>query len=180
MQIRKTLKSGTEAAVIVRRGTKNRLKTTCFRGTSLQRAGNFALWNSPEGLFQDETVLEQFLAELNELWIKEDFDTHSLTITHSAIVGWESTDSVDKYEIDDLERFTPNRKSSALRVRPDLTHLFAPQTKELTLVFEFKSEGERVAAIFHSIYPGADIGELIGNVTERERRVFFDWSHPGA
>jgi hypothetical protein len=29
------------------------------------------------------------------------------------------------------------------------------------------------------MYPGPDIGELVGDVSARENVVFFDWNHPG-
>ena len=94
-------------------------------------------------------------------------------------VGWESTSALSDYKEDDLERFTINRRSKGLRVKMCRTDLLAPKTCELTIVYELKIEDDKLVAIIHSIYPGQDIGELRGNVTVREKRVFFDWNHPG-
>ena len=180
MFVRHKLKNGIYAAIIVRMNTEDRLATKCFRGTSLRRAGNFSRWESAESLFQDEIVLRHLLAEFDELWQKQDFGTHSVAIELSTPVGWESTGSLDNYKLDDLEQFDLNRRSWGLRVKTSCIDLLAPQATELTLVFEFKSEDGKPVIIVHSIYPGSDVGELDGDVTEREQRVFFDWNHPGA
>lgn len=180
MYIGKTLKSGRSAAIIVRRSTEERLQTKCFRGTSLPLAGNFLRWGSAEELFRDREVMERFIAELDELWSKQEFGTHSLSIAHSMPVGWESTASLPNYTEADLEEFDLNRRSWGLRVKPTRTDLLAPKTNDFTVVFQFKPEDSKAVAIVHSIYPGSDVGELNGDVTAREKRVFFDWSHPGA
>lgn len=179
MYISKTLKSGVNAAIIVRRATEERLQTKCFRGTSLALAGNFSRWSSADELFRDREVLEHFLAELNVMWEKQDFATHSVSIVHSSPTGWESTDDAKKYVETDLEQFNLNRRSLGQRVHLSHKHLLAPKTSELTIVYEFKSEDGKAVAIVHSIYPGSDVGELNGDVTEREQRIFFDFNHPG-
>lgn len=180
MYIHNTLNSGVRAAIIVRRTTEERLWSKCFRGTALPLAGNFQRWCSADQLFRDREVMEHFLTELDELWSKQEFGTSSVSIVHSMPVGWESTDELQSYTKDDLEEFHLNRKSWGLRVKPSRTDLLAPKTHEFTLVFEFKSEGDEAVAVVHSIYPGKDIGELDRDVTDREKRVFFDWEHPGA
>lgn len=173
------LECGAEASIIVRNHTEERLRTKCFRGTFKALAGNFSRWDSSEKLFRDQEVVGHFLAELDEVWSGRQFGTHSLNIAHKAFIGWESTDELERYRSEDLESFSPNRKSSGLRVKTSRTSLFAPRTKNLTLVYELKSESGVAVAVVHSIYPGVDIGELDGNVTAREKRVFFDWEHPG-
>lgn len=179
MYIRNRLMCGVAVAIIMRKQAEDRLSGTCFRGKSLALAGNFSLWSFAEELFREQEITDSFLTELNEAWFEEDFSTRSVGITHSAFVGWESTDERSRYAPEDLEAFTLNRKASGLRVKLGHTHLRAPRTKELTIVYQFKLEEDAVAAIIHSIYPGRDIGELDGDVTEREQRVFFDWNHPG-
>lgn len=179
MYIGKTLKSGIGAAIIVRRSTKDRLSTKCFRGTSLALAGNFLRWNSADELFRDREIMQHFLSELDEIWSKQDFATHSVSIVYSSPVGWESTDEAKKYAEADLEQFNLNRRSWGKRVHLSRTDLLAPKTSELTIVYEFKPEDDKAVAIVHSIYPGSDVGELSGDVTEREQRIFFDFNHPG-
>ncbi|MES2994799.1 MAG: hypothetical protein V4681_02100 [Patescibacteria group bacterium] len=180
MFIYKTLNSGIRVAIVVRRTTEERLWTKCFRGTALPLAGNFLRWCSADQLFSDCEVVEHFLTELDELWSKQEFGTSSVSIVHSMPVGWESTGALQNYANDDLEEFHLNRRSWGLRVKPGRTDLLVPKTNELTLVFELKSEGGEAVAVVHSIYPGKDVGELDSNVTDREKRVFFDWEHPGA
>ncbi len=179
MYLTKKTKREIDASIIVRNNTEARLRTKCFRGTTIKRAGNFFRWDSAESLFSDQEVLEQFLEELDDAWQDQDFGTHSVTITHPLFVGWEGTDELIYYSLDDLERFDLNRKSWGLRVKQERGHLLSPKTQELTIVFEFKREKERAVAVIHSLYPGCDVGELIGDVTEREQRVFFDWNHHG-
>lgn len=180
MFICKNLVEGTPATIVVRKMTKNRLRETCFRGTGMKKAGNFSRWNSAKELFRDKVVLEWFLGHIAELCYKVDVGTYSCCLrSYPGHVGWESTDWLRKYDSEDLEEFVLNRKSTGLRVKFDRVDLRAPKTCSLTIVFELKEEHRRPVAVIHSIYPGEDVGELVGNVTERESRVFFDWDHPG-
>lgn len=180
MHLYRKLRCGTSAEIIVRRDTEIRLFEKHFRGTSRPLAGNFMRWHSADRLFGDVGVMREFLAELNDLWLREDFATHSLCINHSAQVGWSSTDELKKYSAEALEAFDLNRRSHGLRVNLDRKDLRAPRTNKLTIVFEFKREGITAVAIVHSVYPGPDVGELNGDVSQREKCVFFDWDHPGA
>lgn len=179
MFIRKNLPSGVWAAIIVPRVSETRLQTTCFRGKTLQRAGNFSQWNSSAKLFRDYLVEDNFLAALDEAWSERIFGTNSINIAHKMSVGWESTAPLEDYAPEDLEEFKLNRRSWGLRVKPSRVDLLAPQTHVLTIVYELKSEDGKPITIVHSIYPGFDVGDLYGDVTDREKRVFFDWSHPG-
>jgi hypothetical protein len=154
------------------------LLTTCFRNTSSPLAGNFLSWKSLQDLFHDHEVMRHFLAEMEEMCLLRDFTTHSFSFMHPEIVGWESTAALSSYNEDSLERFTRSR-SNWLRIKPCRTDLLAPKTHEVTIVYELKPEADQMVAVVHSIYPGQDIGELRGNVTDREKRVFFDWNHPG-
>ena len=179
MFIQKKLKGGTGVAIVVRRITEERLRTKCFRGTHHSLAGNFSRWNSVKELFLDEFVIKQFLDELSEMSLKQETGTYGVSIIHTMPIGWESTAPIENYEQNDLEKFSLNRKSWGLRLKPSRTNLLAPQTSEITIIFEFKYENTKYVAVVHSIYPGNDIGELNGDVTDRENRVFFDWNHPG-
>lgn len=180
MYLSRKMLDGTMVGIIVRAQTEERLRKTCFRGVMVRKAGNFCCWNRSEQLFfMGGTILKEFLAEMATLWKEQSFGTHSVEICCDHFVGWSSTAPLAGYVLEVLEPFKLNRRSHGLRVKASCTHLFAPQTKLLTIVFEFKSEDGRPVAVVHSIYPGSDVGELEGDVSAREDCVFFDWEHPG-
>ncbi len=164
--------------------TEERLLPKCFRGNEVKKAGNFSIYSSIEGVLEDPVVWEQFLAAVSKSWNDGYFDNFSLTVKHRQYVGWESTARKKQYDLDVLEYFRINRRASGLRVKGDRTDLRAPKTKKLTIILQCVRDKSpdrfgNPAAIIHSLYPGKDIGELKGNVTELEQRVFFDWEHPG-
>jgi hypothetical protein len=163
--------------IIMRQHTKDRLANTCFRGTQVTCAGNFRLWHSANELF-DSWILKE-LADYVSEHISEYPGTHRITIDYKRYVGWSSTAPRADYQCDDLESFEPNRKSTALRLKLTATHLKAPQTSLIMIIFELKFEHGQPVAVVHSLYPGADIGELCGDISEREKVIFFDWNHPG-
>ncbi len=167
------------ASVVIPRRTEDRLRTTCFRGSTRALAGNFSCWNSARNLFQDKTVRKQLSKHIVDMWSEGIFETQSIQITCKESIGWESTVPIEIYAPEVLERFDLNRRSFGLRIKRDRTDLLAPQTQKLTLVVEFRCENDQPKVIVHSMYPGEDIGELDGDVTDREQRVFFDWNHPG-
>jgi hypothetical protein len=167
-----------DIAVIVRDRTKQRLSTTCFRGRPTARAGNFVLWTDVYHVFNDTLIYHHLIADAL-LAIQEKQYENSVCIDYGSTIGWSGTDTLDTYSSDDLEEFRPNHSSQALRVKACCTDKLAPKTSLLTVVYEIKHERNQVAVIVHSLYPGEDIGELRGNITEREKRVFFDWEHPG-
>ncbi len=162
--------------VTMREETKQRLATTCFRGGK-NLAGNFSQWENAEKLFAEEDVIQALLADANQA-MQERSSTNSFSINWRTPVGWSGTDDFKKYSQKDLTNYNPNRRSSALRVR--IGHqLPAPRTDILTIVYEI-TQRVNPGIIIHTIYPGRDIGELEGKITDRENVVFFDWNHPGA
>lgn len=164
--------------VIMRRNTIERLRDTCFRGPSIARAGNFSAWPDVHVFIHDNRILDKIISEMRELALEDLSETHSFEIEFETPVGWSSTGKMDDYPREDLEEFTPNRRSNALRVKRDIGHL-ARRTNLVTIIFELKDEGHSMTAVVHSLYPGRDIGELFGDVSSREQIVFFDWAHPG-
>jgi hypothetical protein len=186
MYLSTTLSDGTSAKIIVRHGTVERLATTCFRGTDRARAGNFSRFARVQDVFRDKKVLDglrKYVSEsVHELLDSPDFldATFSCTVDAGHPVGWESTDRMDRYSAELLEPFNPNRRSRALRIKPDRTDIRAPVTSLVTLVFQLRYEVDAWAIVIHSMYPGKDIGDLVGDITRREQRVFFVWEHHGA
>lgn len=169
---------------VLRSETCQRLSPKCFRGPQQKVAGNFHRWGNPHEFFEDQLVFAGLAKDVEEIKKFNDFGTHSVTISYGQSVGWSSTLLLAECPEGVLESFTPNRKSQALRVKPACTHILAPQTAYLTVVFECKQEGKgstaRIVSVLHSVYPGPDIGELSGDITAREKIAFFDWEHPGA
>jgi hypothetical protein len=107
----------------------------------------------------------------------EALGTFSVTVTLPEFVGWESTVSYEDARGLHVARAPIGRRGSALFVDDDTP---APRTKVLTVVFcvdEGKTEDFVVFVL--SAYPGIDVGELDGDVSERERRVFFPWESRG-
>jgi hypothetical protein len=167
--------------VIVRHDTESRLAKTCFRGPHLKVAGNFSSWANCGELFKNRFIVSELVNDAREA-LRVNERTNSVTIALENLCGWSGTDGLGKYNHRALERFEPNRRSFAWRVRTHRRDLLAPRTHILTVVYELKEEADKdqIAVIVHSIYPGSDIGELVGDITQREKRIFFDWNHPGA
>lgn len=186
MKLIRNLVDGQSVCIVARTSTKQRLSTTCFRIDDDQQlktlAGNFARWRCIEDILNDHWVGKEFLLEVAQLLKEKDCTTvHSVEIPHADSVGWSSTAPLREWrKFPDLERFQLNNKCYGLRVSPNRTDVLAPVTHCLTLVFELKIEVNKPVVIIHSVYPGVDIGYLVGNVTEREQCVFFDWSHKGS
>ncbi len=141
-------------------------------------AANFKLWSSPRHLWSDAEVQQKFLDHVVQAFAEGAKGTESCSLSLSIPVGWSGTDDVTRYERDTLELFQPNKRSDAFRVRKERTDLKAPETQELTFIYRI-IERESPAIQIYSLYPGRDIGELEGNITEREKVVFFDWDHAG-
>ena len=184
MHIDKISENGQSVRISMTNRAKERLPTTCFRREStIQLAGNFRYWANLAEFFGDNWVHGELLWHIDKLIESKDEGAHSATLVSRWWLGWESTDLLSKYSrISDLEKFNPNRRSRALRVRMDRSkYRKAPPTNRVTVVFEFRlaTDVDKHLVIIHSIYPGEDIGELAGDVTDREQRVFFDWNHPG-
>lgn len=179
------LSNALRARIIVRRDTEDRLLTTCFRGRHRRLAGNFRLFRNAHDVFDNVLIRrafeKQIRDEINGLHRKRGSSANvSFTVHGPPQLGWESTDRRDRYAEEALESFQPNRVSTALRVKTARTDLQVPFTDLVTFVCEVKRERHEWTVIVQSMYPGVDIGELRGDVTKREKRVFFDWDHPGA
>ena len=164
---------------------RQRLSKTCFRGSSVRAAGNFRLWDSFESLMADNKVLALFLGQLAETVADldhRDLVTESFTLEYGTHVGWASTMSMTALPADSkVQGFSLNKRGKGLKVM-DPTVL-APLTTELTFIVSIQLEtirGKRRWLVFvQSVYPGSDIGELRGNVSDREGVVFFDFGTPG-
>ncbi len=165
--------------IIVRGEADKRISEKHFRGTSVAKAGNFFRWPSLAKMLADSHFRRQMTEEFWESYDDGAYGTNSFEMSYGSLVGWESTDALSNYSESALEKFNPNKRSSALRVRTERVDLLAPLTDLVTVVYELRDENMGPVAVIHSLYPGNDVGPLNNDVTIREKRVFFDWDHPG-
>jgi hypothetical protein len=180
MYTEKVLEDGTPIRIIVSHPTYMRLKGTCFRAKRLSLAGNFFRWDSPMEVINDRDVLPALMNDINKQWKMRDFNTVSISIMLTSPAGWESTAPRENYQKEDLEEFKPNKKSKALRIKKNRKNLLAPKTSKVTVIYQLTLQDDNTPVVMvHSMYPGTDVGELTGNITEREGLIFFDWNHPG-
>lgn len=186
MFLQTALLDGTRVSIIAPRRTVDRLATTCFRGRRRAFAGNFREYSRIDHAFEEREIRDGLKRNATDVIFRllneeaPDKATFSVTIDVLRGIGWESTERLDRLPAEALEWFEPNRKSRALRVKSDRTDILAPVTSLVTIVFELRFEGDGPQIVVFSMYPGTDIGDLCGNVTEREGRAFFPWEHPGA
>jgi hypothetical protein len=168
--------------VIMSRFAEDRLAPLSFLGEEMVVAGNFRKWITPLELLKDPEVLAHFTDYLEELSNTGKSGPCRLMIHCKDVVGWSSTDRIEKYNPEDLIPFKPNNRSEGMKVCPHHDHLLAPATQTITIIFEFKTDPtnpDEHLVVVHSMYPGEDIGALDGNITADRGYVFFEWRHPG-
>lgn len=179
MHLIKKLGGSNTVSIVMRKKAQDRLKGTCFRGFDVHQAGNFMVWRTPDEVFADEIILQQFLETLHEDFVEGFFGTSSVEISHDNIIGWDSTVPCDIANGIALECIKFGR-GIGMKIPARYEGVFAPVTRSVTIVYELKVEERgRLVTVIHSMYPGVDVGELTGDVTSREGRIFFDFAHPG-
>lgn len=158
----------------MRRETRDRLAKTCFRKGNRPLSGNFFVWENPYDVFGNDEVQKGFF----NCFSFARLGTNRACMEMTFHTGWSSADQISDYNTSDLEIFYPNHNTTAFRVKKTSTHIKAPLTKFITIIYEFKYEGDEGMVIIHSLYPGKDVGPVRGDMTKKPL-VFFDWSHPG-
>ena len=167
------------------RSVETRLNGTCFRGRSLAKAGNFFRYGDYADFISDMEVTIRLIKICREAVLsngeKPKFHLRA-SFTLPDYVGWNSTTEAALFRADELEKFPLNKRVTALRVID--RSIEAPLTKTITLAMLFKRVPLAWLVMPMTIYPGEDVGELhpqdgCGDITVRERRVFFDWNQPG-
>ena len=160
------------------------LRKTCFRGKDLAFAGN-TRWNSFGQMMQDDDVFERFAANCREVArdATENVDESFEIIHPKQCVGWESTAARDRFSQTQLEPRKRDQKWRGEWVR-HAANLHASLTNVLTFACTFthfvrERELTQWSVVIRTIYPGRDMGELEGDVTAREGRVFYDRTFPG-
>ncbi|HEX7724335.1 MAG TPA: hypothetical protein VF438_01190 [Candidatus Paceibacterota bacterium] len=168
--------------VRVEKSLETRLATTCFRNSAHPLAGNFMTWRSCSDMFADREFCREFPIDIGLAIDAQEFGITGLCMEMSTMVGWSGSIPRSSIPRADLEKFNLNRVGTAfgLRLKSTCTDLRAPKTNLVTLVYRLTmGPADSYIVDIRTIYPGEDVGELRGDVTRREGRIFFDWSHPG-
>lgn len=174
--------------VVMQEKTDQLLKTTCFRSGLVVRAGNFSRWANPQQMFSDPEVIASFKEEVQDIVSSEDDpqSTFGFTGLYPEVVGWASTvpaSAVPQISFDRRKISDSPLKDAYADFVTDIT-MQAPQTRLYTIIYELKRRGRegenKWVAIIYLLYPGLDVGELQGDVSQRESRVFFDFAHPAS
>lgn len=183
MKLKRTLPDGTPVSLVCLEPTRKRLYQHHFRPVRTPAASHFKTWRSvPDVITQDSSVSRDLLEDIGNAYAESGEGVYSVTLTHSESVGWETSAPLITFQPDELETFWLRPNASALRVRQATGKHKAPETRHVTIVYEIMRDRERSGGLFvllHDLYPGIDLGELKGNITEREKRVFYRFDHPG-
>lgn len=153
-----------------------RLSETCFRKRGYF-AGNFLHWRKPgQFLWRAESRLWTVVRDELKKGLK---GTFSCVLEFEEPVGWSSTLEFEGLSPElTVETRELNKKATALFLLPE-NRLLARLTNQVTCVGELKENDRAVNFVLYTIYPGRDVGELVGNVSERENVLFLDWNTPG-
>lgn len=167
--------NGVPLLVIFRAETEERLKTTCFR-EKRALAGNFCLWSSFAELMAEPAIVGEFTRAIDDEidTVGVQHVTSRLKVIHHEVVGWSSTIDSELVQTREMEKFSPNNRTRAWRMK-DRTAV-APKTHTVTFIVEMCPKGDYWLIIVRSLYPGPDVGPLRGYMGHC---VFFDWSNPG-
>lgn len=186
MQRRLILRDSTPITLTIPHRDLEHLQKHRFRGKHIAKSGNFSAWENISQLLHDEVFYDSLSDRIEHVLNSEHpWGKHRITITYPEFIGWENTEAVEQYLSSPqefyniLEDYSPSHRWLGLRVKPTRTDILVPKTCLLTLMFRITEDEGGFKVFIHSLYPGFDVGNLVGDVTARERRVFFDWDHPG-
>lgn len=153
------------------------LSQTCFRKPGYL-AGNFLHWRTPE----------QFLWRAERFLSKVAFDElaeggkgqFSFELQFEEPVGWSSTIESSELPQEGLkvERRPLNTKATGLFLLPE-NRVLAKLTSKVTCVGALRKSRRSVYFVLYTVYPGRDIGDLYGDMSEREKVFFLDWYSRG-
>lgn len=173
--------NGVRIAILMPTTTKDRLKSTCFRGKEKQVAGNFCAWGSFAEMLTDNAFVQPCLDVLDDLYEGQRFGrSYSFSIDYPLPVGWSSTIRLtpDLAARGLVRRYLNTRSTAFFPTDPTIR---ASLTHTVTVKCELKLESPMCGvAVVHSIYPGLDMGSLIGDMTEQTGFVWLDWATPGS
>lgn len=101
-------------------------------------------------MFLDNETLDALLKGASESFA-HGARTDSICINMRDVVGWASTDKLNRFKSQDLETFDISHKGYGLRVKLALgATMPASQTNLVTIVYEVKKEGNRLVILSFS------------------------------
>jgi hypothetical protein len=172
--------------VVMRFGDEMLLGKRHFRGPEVHLSGNIFAWQSITQLFEDFNFLRALYEDARDA-LESGASFNSFSYNPCRDVGWSITDDSALYQPRDLIPFTfdlryyphAQRGTVGLMLKKYRWHLKAPLTKQITVTYELKEELDKFVIVILDLYPGRDYGEQSGNITRREKLIFFHWHHPG-
>ncbi len=183
--------------ILVPKHQAQRLQGKCFRvdannpngkRRNLRLAGNFRTAQTFEQVYKQiakkfnccvfDAIHAQIKAE-GERARQASF-TESFEIEAGRPIGWSSTAPLKDFQPDQLIDFELNRGGWGKKVRFS-AGVLAPLTATVTIIcsIRYNQTVDEWCVMVESLYPGKDIGELRGNISEAEGIAFFDFAHQG-
>jgi len=174
------LNDNTQVEIILPRHQAERLTGTCFRGPQCRQAGNFFRWRFFADFIKDPMVRQCLLSKLQKLVEEANVNkNHRIELKFDADIGWDSVMDINELKPCEMigeEERQLNRRATAVFL--PVGNILAPKTNFVTLVIQQRHVGHWQFKI-QTIYPGPDVGQLQGNMTERFGLVWLGWDNPG-
>ena len=173
--------------IVVPTGQVIRMKGKCFRGGRMRAfAGAFALWGKIEDLFSHNPFISKLRRALTPLLRVNSYGVHRLELEFSEAIGWDSMVELEELDSDEAEACVDGppeehrREKWQGRFLP-IGVIEADLTDIMTIVVDIQPgrDGCEWGVFIRTMYPGHDIGELSGNMTEKTGAVFLDFMNPG-
>jgi len=179
MKIEETV-AGKKVVINLDEDVIQRLNSTCFHAQIIPQAGNFDKWKSVQEFFADKTIMKYFLEDVVEDAVRLNTKSNSVCINYDGqLIGWSDTEKKRKFQKEHLVRTSLNANGFGLTIKKGLVPRLAPLTNLATIVYDMSVVSDTVFIQIISVYPGFDVGDIKGDVTRREGRIFFPPNYPG-
>ncbi len=164
-----------------------RLRGKCFRGARMRAfAGAFALWGNFDELLDSEQFIAKLRDALRERLQDRRFGVHRLELKFDQAIGWDSLVELDELDSDEIEACIEGPPHPRQRARwhgkfMPVGVTVADLTDVMTIVVDIQPgrDGCTWGVFVYTMYPGHDIGDLQGDMTEKTGAVFLDFMNPG-
>lgn len=165
-------------------GVEDRLFTRHFQVVQRPMAAHFRRWRSVREMIKtDDQIYRELMHDIAESHQESGDGVYSTTFTHHDPVGWETSAPLAAFRLDELEPFRVNDRATALRVKRSVRDRPAPLTNLVTIAYEVmpdRDAPEQLFVFIQDVHPGVDLGAREGDMTAREKRVFYSQGHWGA